>query len=641
MISSQHGPPVNTNVPISSSHIQILGRGSLSKVERIAEGTYGIVYTATSGNREFAVKRMKTTKNVMFISSLRELDFLARYKHPFMISLVGVSRNSPFGLNQIDTPNRSIEIIDDKIYLIFNKAAYDSNYLLQYADFSYLKLAMIQVLLGLEYMHGHGSIHRDIKPGNLLWFRYGKERVLTICDFGISKMCTSQEKNSCVAVTPLYRAPEMLYGFNTYSYRSDVWSLGCVFYQFISKNSFLEVDKSVDYGKRETYETKTIKEIFAKLPEIPTGELLKKYQMQRKIAFSRSTLNKQYKTWTKFVGLNQEQINRFNTGATYATYDNFCNLLSNMMKIDHTGRYTATQCIDHQFFADYRHYINQIRTMYPPHDIDHFNIPVDIIQCDERTRAIKIAFSYFNNRPSYKWYHHRIIFNSIDIFDRYIVHHKNRPDTYALNNDTVDFYYTVCLYISIKYHLTLLEPPKFTDFVSSSFSTPDCLKIAEDFEWYLLSTVFNFKIYRPTVYETADFYGILLDERQTLDLLKIYANYTTISCKLFTLFELCSGLINLRLPTYSNKNQNVNQGNIVNNMNQGNTMNHSNTNIIYTNTTVPNNRNPSNVVNVTVPTSNPEIRNVRGVATNITTYNNAAGYQTMKGYTGHPNIKIK
>ena len=83
--------------------------------------------------------------------------------------------------------------------------------------------------------------HGDIKPNNILWFpdqtRKGGFGILKITDFGIAHFSTKNEvsaqERDLVANSPTYRAPECDFPGWMLSPSSDLWTLGCVYLEFI------------------------------------------------------------------------------------------------------------------------------------------------------------------------------------------------------------------------------------------------------------------------------------------------------------------------------------------------------------------------------------------------------------------------
>ncbi|KAJ1947726.1 hypothetical protein GGF37_000102 [Kickxella alabastrina] len=89
-----------------------------------------------------------------------------------------------------------------------------------------------QALLGLEYLHEHGIVHRDIKPDNLL---LTKDNVLKIADFGESVLLEEiGDKVKGSTGTPAFMAPELCQSLSEISGEAaDIWSLGVCLYCFV------------------------------------------------------------------------------------------------------------------------------------------------------------------------------------------------------------------------------------------------------------------------------------------------------------------------------------------------------------------------------------------------------------------------
>lgn len=93
-----------------------------------------------------------------------------------------------------------------------------------------------QLILALQYVHGEKVLHRDLKCSNIFLVNGGS--VLKVGDFGISRILESQEVAMTLVGTPYYLSPEVCSN-ETYSWKSDLWSLGCVLYELCTfKHAF-------------------------------------------------------------------------------------------------------------------------------------------------------------------------------------------------------------------------------------------------------------------------------------------------------------------------------------------------------------------------------------------------------------------
>lgn len=196
-------------------------------LNRIAEGTYGIVYRAQDRrtNEIVALKRLKMEKEKdgFPITSLREINTLLKGQHPNIVTV----REIVVGNNM------------DKIFIVMDYVEHDFKTLMetmQHRKQSFLpaevKCLTQQLLQAVAHLHDNWILHRDLKTSNLLLSHKG---VLKVGDFGLAREYGSPLKEyTSIVVTLWYRAPELLLCSKVYSTPIDMWSVGCIFAEFLS-----------------------------------------------------------------------------------------------------------------------------------------------------------------------------------------------------------------------------------------------------------------------------------------------------------------------------------------------------------------------------------------------------------------------
>jgi serine/threonine protein kinase len=98
---------------------------------------------------------------------------------------------------------------------------------------------MEQVSEGLAYAHSREIVHRDLKPGNIHVLPSGQAKIL---DFGLARLGSSEMTQSGVIMgTPNYMSPEQVRGERV-DMRSDVFSLGSVFYELLSNRKAFDAE---------------------------------------------------------------------------------------------------------------------------------------------------------------------------------------------------------------------------------------------------------------------------------------------------------------------------------------------------------------------------------------------------------------
>lgn len=107
-----------------------------------------------------------------------------------------------------------------------------------------IQRAFQQFILALQYLHGAGVCHRDIKPHNLLLD--SSTGTVKLCDFGCSKRLQRGESNIQYICARYYRAPEIVLGWGQYSTAIDLWSAGCVLGELLMGRPLFPGKNSID-----------------------------------------------------------------------------------------------------------------------------------------------------------------------------------------------------------------------------------------------------------------------------------------------------------------------------------------------------------------------------------------------------------
>lgn len=217
-------------------------------VRKINQGGMSTVYLAIqiSVGRVVALKVMNPQLNSDPAFSerfQREATIVGQLSHPNIVAIYDIGRHEDLNYIAMDyLPNGSVH---DRMTTGLN------------GD-EILRITR-DIASALDHAHEKGYVHRDIKPENIL-FRTDNSAVLS--DFGVARGLTVNSRMTHVGTvvgTPHYMSPEQTKG-NSVDGRSDLYSLGVVFYEMLTG--------SLPYQGEEAV-TIALKHISAPIPKLP------------------------------------------------------------------------------------------------------------------------------------------------------------------------------------------------------------------------------------------------------------------------------------------------------------------------------------------------------------------------------------
>ncbi|KAL7006547.1 hypothetical protein EMMF5_003968 [Cystobasidiomycetes sp. EMM_F5] len=210
-----------------------------TKIEKVGEGTYGVVYRArTNKTGEIvALKKIRLEQEDEGVPStaIREISLLKEMKDENIVRLLDIVHS------------------ENKLYLVFEFLDMD---LKKYMDKvekipdsdgmspEIVKKFTYQLVKGVNYLHSRRILHRDLKPQNLLIDTDGN---LKIADFGLARAFGIPLRTYTHEIVTLwYRSPEVLLGSRHYSTGVDTWSVGCIFAELVQRQPLFPGDSEID-----------------------------------------------------------------------------------------------------------------------------------------------------------------------------------------------------------------------------------------------------------------------------------------------------------------------------------------------------------------------------------------------------------
>lgn len=238
--------------------------------KKIGQGGMGSVYKATDValDRTVAIKILAADlcKDEVFVARFeREAKLTANLEQPNVILIYGVGRHQgrPFIVMKWlpgETLASRLESLQEAGALM---------------PVSEVRSIVAQICAGLDYIHGKGLVHRDIKASNIV---LDDNNHATILDFGILRDLKSKESLTAVGMligTPHYVSPEQILG-KPFDSRSDLYAVGVLLYEMLTGATPFDADNEFDLIKKHVKSPPP--EPCERNPELPVevGEVLKR-----------------------------------------------------------------------------------------------------------------------------------------------------------------------------------------------------------------------------------------------------------------------------------------------------------------------------------------------------------------------------
>lgn len=194
------------------------------KIKKIGQGTYGVVYLARDRQTAamYALKRCiphHAESDGFPVTALREIQSLRlcqQHTNVVHLETVAVSASGVFLV--FEYCRHDLADLIDAEYKRYHRSPFSP---------AAVKRLLHQLLSAVEFLHARRLIHRDIKMSNLLY----TESDLKLADFGLSRPVA--DKMTMNVASLWYRAPELLFGAESYSIGMDLWAVGCVMAEFL------------------------------------------------------------------------------------------------------------------------------------------------------------------------------------------------------------------------------------------------------------------------------------------------------------------------------------------------------------------------------------------------------------------------
>lgn len=287
-------------------------------VRRVGGGKYSEVFEGIDmTNEETCI--IKVLKPVSKKKIKREIKILRNLTGgPNVISLLNVVH---------DPISRSNSLIMEYVSNVEWKELYPTFTELE------IKHYVFQLLKALDFVHSRGIMHRDVKPGNVMYDR--TKRKLRLIDWGLAEFYHPDTEYHIRVGSRYYKGPELLVGYKKYDYSLDMWSIGCML-------------ASMLFGREHFFRGKDNEDQLVRIIKVLGTDSFERYleKYGLYIHTDNGALLDSYPKilWNRFI----TSENR--TNASHEAID----LLDKLLRYDHCERLTAAEAMAHAYFNNVR-----------------------------------------------------------------------------------------------------------------------------------------------------------------------------------------------------------------------------------------------------------------------------------------------
>ncbi len=260
--------PPSGSSPVPGSPAELIGRmvGKYRIVEFLGEGGMAQVFVGedTALARRVAIKvilREHCRNQHLVDRFMNEARALGRISHPGVVDVIDVARLDDGRVCLI------MEYLDGQDLFAFQR---------QHGRLSFSQALpiMLQLADTLGAAHDQKIVHRDLKPENIFVIRDVTTGLRTkVLDFGIAKLVEGAGSVATATKTQMgtaaYMPPEQFQSSRSVDHRSDIYALGCVFFEMLGGRPPFVARTLIEHMRMHAYEPPP--RLSAVVPEVPPG----------------------------------------------------------------------------------------------------------------------------------------------------------------------------------------------------------------------------------------------------------------------------------------------------------------------------------------------------------------------------------